>query len=417
MPEIDVPMPKLSMTMTEGELIAWRVQEGEEVRSGDVIAEVMSDKVEMEVESPADGTLVRHAASEGDMVAVGAPIATLDSETEELLGDLFAPAPEAEAAAEPAPASPAQAQAPAPARAATGGKVRAVPAARRRARELGVDLAGVAGSGPDGLVRVGDVEAAASPAPAAVPAPPPAPAPAREPVPVTVSTDGHEEIPLTGMRKVVARRLVESMQSAPHFYLTVKVDAEPLLALRAQLNELLGPDGIKLSLNDLLVKACATALQMHPGINVSWAGDRILRHERIHIGIAVALEGGLIVPVIHDADRKSLRQISTEAKALIAKAREGRLSSEQISGGTFTISNLGMFGIDQFTAVINPPEAAILAVGATAREPVVVGDQVAIRSQMKLTLSIDHRPLDGATAAAFLQTLKGLIEAPLRITA
>jgi pyruvate dehydrogenase E2 component (dihydrolipoamide acetyltransferase) len=414
MPEIDVPMPKLSMTMTEGELIAWRVQEGEEVRSGDVIAEVMSDKVEMEVESPADGTLVRHAASEGDMVAVGAPIATLDSETEELLGDLFAPAPEAEAA--PAPA--AEAPEPAAARAApSGGRARAVPAARRRARELGVDLAGVAGSGPDGLVRVGDVEAAASPAPAAVPAPPPAPAPAREPVPVTVSTDGHEEIPLTGMRKVVARRLVESMQSAPHFYLTVKVDAEPLLALRAQLNELLGPDGIKLSLNDLLVKACATALQMHPGINVSWAGDRILRHERIHIGIAVALEGGLIVPVIHDADRKGLRQISTEAKALIARAREGRLSSEQISGGTFTISNLGMFGIDQFTAVINPPEAAILAVGATAREPVVVGDDVAIRSQMKLTLSIDHRPLDGATAAAFLQTLKGLVEAPLRITA
>jgi pyruvate dehydrogenase E2 component (dihydrolipoamide acetyltransferase) len=415
MPEIDVPMPKLSMTMTEGELIAWRVQEGEEVRAGDVIAEVMSDKVEMEVESPADGTLVRHSAAEGDTVAVGAPIATVDSETEELLGDLFAPGPEAEAAAEPAPASPAQA--PAAARAAAEGKVRAVPAARRRARELGVDLAGVTGSGPDGLVRVGDVEATASPAPAAVPAPPPAPAPAREPVPVTVSTDGHEEIPLTGMRKVVARRLVESMQSAPHFYLTVKVDAEPLLALRAQLNELLGPDGIKLSLNDLLVKACATALQMHPGINVSWAGDRILRHERIHIGIAVALEGGLIVPVIHDADRKSLRQISTEAKALIARAREGRLASEQISGGTFTISNLGMFGIDQFTAVINPPEAAILAVGATAREPVVVGDEVAIRSQMKLTLSIDHRPLDGATAAAFLQTLKGLIEAPLRITA
>jgi pyruvate dehydrogenase E2 component (dihydrolipoamide acetyltransferase) len=296
--------------------------------------------------------------------------------------------------------------------------VRAVPAARRRARELGGDLAGVAGSGPDGLVRVGDVEAAAAgDGKAAAPAPPPAPAPAREPVPVTVSTDGHEEIPLTGMRKVVARRLVESMQSAPHFYLTVKVDAEPLLALRAQLNELLGPDGIKLSLNDLLVKACATALQMHPGINVSWAGDRILRHERIHIGIAVALEGGLIVPVIHDADRKGLRQISTEAKALIARAREGRLSSEQISGGTFTISNLGMFGIDQFTAVINPPEAAILAVGATAREPVVVGDDVAIRSQMKLTLSIDHRPLDGATAAAFLQTLKGLVEAPLRITA
>jgi pyruvate dehydrogenase E2 component (dihydrolipoamide acetyltransferase) len=285
-----------------------------------------------------------------------------------------------------------------------------------------VDLATVAGSGPDGLVRVADVEGAAAPAPAAPAlaapaAPAPAPAPVQAPAAIAVPTEGAEEIPLSGMRKVVARRLVESMQSAPHFYLTIKVDAEALMELRARLNEVLAPDGVKLSVNDLLVKASAKALEMHPGINVSWAGDKILRHEHIHIGIAVALDGGLIVPVIRDADRKSLGQISSDAKALIAKAREGKLAQQEISGGTFTISNLGMFGIEQFTAVINPPEAAILAVGATSREPVVVGDDVVIRNQMKLTLSIDHRPLDGATAAAFLATLKELVEAPLRITA
>jgi pyruvate dehydrogenase E2 component (dihydrolipoamide acetyltransferase) len=219
------------------------------------------------------------------------------------------------------------------------------------------------------------------------------------------------------MRRTVARRLVESMQNAPHFFLTVELDAEPLLELRADLNQRLAEQGIKVSVNDLLVKACATALRLHPGMNVSWAEDRILRHQRVHIGIAVALEGGLIVPVIRDADRKSLAQISSEAGTLIAKAREGGLAPQEIGGGTFTISNLGMFGIDQFTAVINPPESAILAVGATTPEVVFRDGEVTVRQQMKLTLSIDHRPLDGATAAEFLATLKALLESPLRFTA
>jgi pyruvate dehydrogenase E2 component (dihydrolipoamide acetyltransferase) len=418
MPEIDVPMPKLSMTMTEGELIAWRVQEGEQVRAGDVIAEVMSDKVEMEVESPADGTLLRHAAAEGDTVAVGAPLATVDSESEQLLGDLFAPAPSDAPEREAAPAPQAEPAA-APARAAPAGtRARAVPAARRRARELGVDVRGVAGSGPDGLVRVADVEAAAT-APPAPPAPAPALAPAaaaQAPVPVAADADA-DALPVSSMRRTVARRLVESMQRAPHFYLTIKVDADALLALRAELNQALEPDGIKLSVNDLLVKACATALRLHPGINVSWAEDRILRHEHIHVGIAVALPDGLIVPVVRDPDTKSLRQISADARTLVDKARAGKLAPAEFSGGTFTISNLGMFGIDQFTAVINPPEAAILAVGATVPEVVFRDGEVTVRNRMALTLSIDHRPLDGATAAQFLQTLKQLVETPLRFAA
>ena len=442
MHEVDVPMPKMSMTMEEGELIAWRVGQGTQVRAGDVICEVMSDKVEMEVESPADGTLVRLVAGEGDTVAVGAPIATLATEAEDLLGDLFGTP--AEEAAAPAPETPAPAPAggdgaaAGPAPAAPAGPRPVVPAARRRAKELGVDLAAVTGSGPDGLVRVADVEGAGAPAAATqTPPQPPAdapeeagtvaaapvqaapapPAPARATaaaVAVPAAADA-EVIPLTSMRKVVARRLVESMQQAPHFYLTIVVDAEELLTFRSTLNEQLAEDGIKLSVNDLLVKACATTLRMHPGINVSWAGDKILRHHRVNIGVAVALDGGLVVPVVADADAKSLGRISEETRELVGKARAGKLTPADMSGGTFTISNLGMFGIDQFTAVINPPEAAILAVGATAPEPAVRDGQVVVRQTMKLTLSIDHRVLDGATAARFLQQLKAILEEPLRI--
>jgi pyruvate dehydrogenase E2 component (dihydrolipoamide acetyltransferase) len=221
------------------------------------------------------------------------------------------------------------------------------------------------------------------------------------------------------MRKVVAKRLVESMQSAPHFFLTAVVDAEGLVQFRSQLNQRLAAAGqeVKLSVNDLLVKACATALRQHPEINVSWGGDKILKHNRVHVGVAVAVEGGLIVPVIRDADQKSLSQISSDARALIAKARTGKLAPAEFQGGTFTISNLGMFGIDQFTAVINPPEAAILAVGSTTPQPVVRDGEVVVRQTMRLTLSIDHRPIDGATGAQFLQDLRAIIEEPLRIIA
>jgi pyruvate dehydrogenase E2 component (dihydrolipoamide acetyltransferase) len=416
MREIEVPMPKLSMTMEEGELITWRKQEGDQVRAGDVICEVNSDKVEMEVESPADGTLVRHAAGEGDIVPVGAPIATLATKAEDLLGGLLGPV-DGDGAAAP-PAAPPAAEPPG-ARAAPpdAGPRPVVPAARRRAAELGVDLAAVTGTGRDGLVRVGDVETVAA---AAAPAPAPVPAPA---VAVSAVAAGDvEEVPLSSMRRTVARRLVESMQSTPHFYLTVTVDAEALLDLRAALNQELqqaaGTEPAKVSVNDLVVKACAGLLRANPDLNVSWGGDRLLRHRRVHVGIAVAVEGGLIVPVLRDADRKGLSELAREAAELIGRARAGRLAAEEVSGGTFTVSNLGMFGVEQFTAVINPPEAAILAVGAATAEPVAVaGGGVEVHRVLRLTLSIDHRALDGATGARFLQQLKDVLEHPLNILA
>jgi pyruvate dehydrogenase E2 component (dihydrolipoyllysine-residue acetyltransferase) len=430
MREIEVPMPKLSMTMEEGELITWRKGEGDQVRAGEVICEVNSDKVEMEVESPADGTLVRHAAAEGDIVPVGAPIATLATEAEDLLGGLLSPAdgdgaaaalraaepPAATAApAGPADAAPAPSAAPA-APAPPGGPKPVVPAARRRAAELGVDVAAVTGTGRDGLVRVADVEAAAAPQP--VPAPAPAPAAAAA-VPVASDADV-DEVPLSSMRRVVARRLVESMQSAPHFYLTVAVDAEELLGFRAELNQQLADrgDDLKVSVNDLIVKACAVLLAANPNLNVSFGGDKLLVHRRVHVGIAVAVDGGLVVPVVRDADQKALTRVAREAKELVGRARSGKLAAEEMGGGTFTVSNLGMFGIDQFTAVINPPEAAILAVGAALAEPVATDDGgVAVHRRMRLTLSIDHRALDGATGAGFLAQLKEALEHPLRIVA
>ena len=439
MREIEVPMPKLSMTMEEGELITWVKQEGDQVRAGEVICEVNSDKVEMEVESPADGTLVRYAAAEGDIVPVGAPIATLATEAEDLLGGLFeppadggdgsAPAAGAPAAQAGAAAEPAEAAAP-----AAPGPKPVVPAARRKAAELGVDLAAVSGTGPDGLVRVGDVEAAAAAPAGAVdsreqPTPTSATLPLRgaEPgagsvqaAPAAASDADVEEVPLSPMRRVVARRLVESMQSTPHFYLTVTVDAEALLGFRADLNRQLQERGedLKVSVNDLIVKACAALLRVNPDLNVSFGGDRLLVHRRVHVGIAVAVDGGLVVPVVRDADQKTLTQVAREARELVGRARSGRLAADEMGGGTFTVSNLGMFGIDQFTAVINPPEAAILAVGAALAEPVVTADgAVEVHRRMRLTLSIDHRALDGATGAGFLQQLKTALEHPLQIVA
>jgi pyruvate dehydrogenase E2 component (dihydrolipoyllysine-residue acetyltransferase) len=426
MPEIEVPMPKLSMTMEEGELISWVKQEGDQVRAGDVIAEVNSDKVEMEVESPADGTLVRLTATEGEVVPVGAPIATLETEAEDLLGGILdtpgaaGTAAEAEAApaaggGAPAPAATGQAEAaPSP----PTGTTPVVPAARRRAGELGVDLAAVTGSGPNGLVRVGDVEAAAAPAGAvdsrehAVPR-------SVQAAPAVAAGDDVEEVPLSSMRRVVARRLVESMQSTPHFYLTTNVDAEALLEFRAELNQQLAGrgDDLKVSVNDLIVKACAVLLRANPELNVSFGGDKLLVHRRVHVGIAVAVDGGLLVPVVRDADTKSLTRVAKEAGELIGRARAGKLAGDDVGGGTFTVSNLGMFGIEQFTAVINPPEAAILAVGAALPEPVATEDGVAVHRRMRLTLSIDHRALDGATGAGFLAQLKDVLEHPLRIVA
>jgi len=385
MPEIT--MPRLSDTMEEGTLAAWLKQPGEQVHRGDLLAEIETDKATMELESFEEGVLERILVQEGETVPIGQPIAVIGS------GDGAAPPP-------PAPVAPAP---------PTGTPVKASPMARAIARDQGIDLSTVTGSGPGGRVVKADVEAVAAPAAPAPAAPAPAPA---KPAAADV-----EEVPLSGMRKTVARRLVESMQSAPHFYLTIQVDVDALLELRAELNRRLADEGTKLSVNDLLVKACAVTLRAHPDINVSWGGDKLLRHRRVHVGIAVAVEGGLIVPVVRDADQKSVSQISREAKALIERARAGKLRPDEFTGGTFTISNLGMFGIDQFTAVINPPEAAILAVGATTSEPVVHDGRLGTRQRMKLTMSIDHRAVDGATGAQFLAGLKAVLEEPLRILA
>jgi pyruvate dehydrogenase E2 component (dihydrolipoamide acetyltransferase) len=424
MPEIEVPMPKLSMTMEEGELISWVKHEGDQVRAGDVIAEVNSDKVEMEVESPADGTLVRLAAAEGEVVPVGAPIATLETEAEDLLGGILGAPPGDQAAedaetrpdggetAAPPPSgqAPATEKAPAPSGEAPAGPVPVVPAARRRAAELGIDLAAVTGSGPDGLVRVADVEAAAAPEEPAAREEPAAPAAAGD----------VEEVPLTPMRRVVARRLTESMRSAPHFYLTVRVDVTRLLELRAELNRQLAAGGqdVKVSVNDLIVKACAGLLAGNRELNVSFGGDKLVVHRRVHIGVAVAVDGGLLVPVVRDADRKRITELAREAGELAGRARAGKLGGDDMGGGTFTVSNLGMLGIEQFTAVINPPEAAILAVGAAGPEPLVTADgQIEVRQVLRMTLSIDHRAVDGATGARFLSQLKDVLEQPLRIVA
>jgi len=332
-----------------------------------------------------------------------------------------------------------------PPRSGDNGRIKATPLARAIASSLGVDLSVVAGSGRGGRIVRADVEAvaaepssrsAAAPAGAAaavVPAGAAAPAAAAAAGPVAAGpgpVEGPalqpglggavEEVPLSAMRRVVARRLVESMQSTPHFYLTVKVDAERLLGFRAELNRQLQASGhdVKVSVNDLVVKACAGVLRANPDLNVSWGGDRLLRHRRVHVGVAVAVQGGLIVPVVRDADRKSVTQIAREAGELIRRARAGRLAAEQVGGGTFTVSSLGMLGVEQFTAVINPPEAAILAVGAALAEPVAVaGGGVEVHRVMRLTLSIDHRALDGATGAGFVQQLKTVLEQPLQILA
>jgi pyruvate dehydrogenase E2 component (dihydrolipoamide acetyltransferase) len=284
------------------------------------------------------------------------------------------------------------------------------PLARAMARDLGVDLATIRGTGRGGRIRRADVEAAAAAGAVAPAGGAAAPAP----------TEDVEEVPLSAMRRTVARRLVESMRSTPHFYLTIAVDAEALLDLRAELNrELAGRgDDLQVSVNDLIVKACAGLLRTNPDLNVSFGGDKLLVHRRVHVGIAVAVEGGLVVPVVRDADRKTLTQVAREAKALAGKARAGKLGAGEVGGGTFTVSNLGMYGIDRFTAVINPPEAAILAVGAAVAEPVATEDGgVEVHRRMRLTLSIDHRALDGATGARFLAQLKSVLEQPLRILA
>jgi len=422
----DVLMPRLSDTMTEGILLQWLKHEGDAVQRGDVLAEIETDKATMELEAYDDGVLTRIIAAEGSSVPIGQPIAVIgDDEAGEhggqasdtpitLTPSVSGAAPtataEARAAQAPSTATP-HGQATAQA-SAQPGPLRTSPLARALAREHGLDIAGIVGTGPGGRVVRADVDAAiaarslTTPGPMTVAASPAPPYDAR--------TQEDRQIPLTSIRRITAQRLTDSA-AAPHFYLTAVVDAEPLLALRTQLNDQLPEPASKISVTDLLVRACAVALQAHPQVNSSWAGDHLIQHARINIGVAVALDAGLIVPVVRDADRKRISAIAVEAHALAQRARAGTLTPDEFTGGTFTISNLGMFGVDHFTAIINPPEAAILAVGAARQEPVVRDGRLAAGTTMKVTLSIDHRVLDGATAAAFLQDLVGMLERPLRI--
>ncbi|MEV0664967.1 dihydrolipoamide acetyltransferase family protein [Actinomadura luteofluorescens] len=425
----EILMPRLSDTMEEGVISSWQKQPGDEVAVGDVIVDIETDKAVMEYEAYEAGVLEKILVAEGETAAIGAPIAVIAPAG----GARPEPAPAAEAAAVPAAEpkpEPAAEAAPEPAPVATAAPPRAngrpaarppsSPLARRLARDHGIDLTALSGSGPGGRIVRADIEAAvraggpAAPAPAAAlaPAAPTAPAPA---VQARADDPDVEAVPLNRFRKVAARRLTESKREAPHFYLNREVDAEALLAFRATLNEALAP--AKVSVNDLVVKAVATALREHPAVNVSYTEENLLFHKRVHVGVAVAVEDGLVVPVVRDADRMSVSQIGRETRELAAKARDGKLSAREMSGGTFSVSNLGMFGVDSFSAVINPPEAAILAVGAVRDEPVVRDGQVVPGKRMTVTLSVDHRATDGATAAKFLARLAELLQNPLLIVA
>lgn len=428
---IEIKMPRLSDTMEEGAISTWRKQPGDTVEVGDTLVEIETDKAVMEYEAYQAGTLKEILVPEGKTVDIGAPIALIDDGTG---ADAPAPAAPAETPATPEPEkpsterieapapAPAAATAPAPAQAAppaNGTRVVASPLVRKIAREHHLDLSGVHGTGPGGRIIQADIaglleggKAPAAPAPAAAPQ-------AAAPAPVAADdVRGTRSVPVSQVRKVIARRLGESAREIPHFYVTASADAEELMALRAQLNEkLTGAGRAKVSVNDLLIRAVALALREHPEVNVSFAEDALLMHDRVNIGVAVAAKSGLIVPVINDADTKTVTQIGAEATKLIKRAAERKLTPEQTSGGTFTISNLGMYGVEDFTAIINPPEAAILAVGGTIKEPTVVGDEIVPRYKMRYTLSSDHRVIDGALAAQFLKTLTGLIESPWMIVA
>lgn len=421
-----IRMPRMSDTMEEGNIVAWLKKEGDRIESGQTLAEVETDKATMELDAFTDGVLLHIAVPKGP-VAIDGIIAVIGKEGEDWKAAIAAAEGGAAAASTPAPAAapthnipdtaPA-AVAPVP---ASDQRVKASPLARSIAKEIGVDLQTIQGSGDHGRIIKRDVEAAAqttgtlpaAPQPsAAAPTPEPATtAPAFHPA---VSPDGghYDDAPLSQMRKVIARRLSESKFTAPHFYLTVEINMDKAISLRTRLNEV---SPVKLSFNDLVIKAAAAALRQHPGINASWLGDKIRYHHEVNIGVAVAIEEGLLVPVIRNADIKTLSQINTEVKNQATKAKERKLQPEEMQGNTFTISNLGMFGIEEFTAIINPPDACILAVGAIVEKPIVQNGEITIGNTMKATLSCDHRVVDGAKGAQFLQTFKQILEDPIRI--
>jgi len=422
----NIQMPALSPTMEEGTLAKWLVKEGDTVSSGDLLAEIETDKATMEFEAVDEGKIAKILVSEGsEGVKVGTVIAIIAEEGEDLAaaaagGGAPAPKPAAAPKADPVPA---KAKAPAPkAEAApvkSSDRVKASPLARRLAEAKGLDLASVTGSGPNGRIVKADLEGAAA-APAAAPSQAPAAAPAAlAPVAHAAQDFGipHEVIKLSGMRKTIARRLTESKQQVPHIYLTVDVQLDKLLKLRTELNAGLASRNIKLSVNDLLIKALGVALIQVPECNVQFAGDQMLQFKRADISVAVSIPGGLITPIVTGADSKGVAAISTEMKDLATRAKDGKLKPEEYQGGTASLSNMGMFGIKQFEAVINPPQAMIMAIGAGEKRPFVVDDSLQIATVMSATGSFDHRAIDGADGARLMQLFRELVENPLGMLA
>lgn len=431
-----IDMPKLSDTMTVGTLVKWLKKEGDAVKSGDMLAEVETDKATMELESFFDGTLLKLFVPDGSQVAIGDALCAIGKPGEKVDAPApkAAPAPaqkpsddakvaapgasttsknevEARPVAEPLPTPvPAPAAKPAPAPApepAPTGRIRISPLARKLAEEKGIDPSRVKGSGPGGRIVRADILAAEK-------NPPAAPAASFTGGAIAAKGPIQEEkvVPVSNMRATIARRLTEAKSQIPHFYVEIEIDAAPLLALREQLNTALESQGVKLSVNDFVLKGSAEALRRVPAVNCSWEGNAIRRHGAAHVSFAVAIDDGLITPVVRDAHLKSVFQISTEAKSLGKLAKDKKLKPEQFTGGTFCVSNMGMMGVSRFSAIINPPNGAILAVGATTKKPVVKNDQIVVGQVMALTLSCDHRAVDGAVGAQYLAALKQILEAP-----
>lgn len=417
-----VNMPKLGFDMAEGTLVRWVKSEGDHIERGEVLAEIETDKATVEVESQATGVILKHLAEEGTALPVGDPIAVVgeqgeDFDVDALLGEDGAgeaPAADTEQAEAPPDEGevPAAEERPAQREPAENGRypggVKATPVARRIAEDQDIDLKSVSGSGPGGRIVKKDVEEALERAPAERPEAAPAFVPAGE-------RRETERVEASRLRKAIGKRMTRSKQQLPHFYVTADVDVGPMMELRRQANEIL-PEEQKLSVNDFIVKAAALALREFPNLNASLEGDEIVRHGEVNVGIAVAVEGGLMTVVVHDADLKPMRTISQEARTMAQRARDGRVRSEDVEGSTFTVSNLGMFDVDHFIAIINPPEAAILATGSVREEAVVEDGELTVGQRLKVTLSADHRVTDGAEAARWLQTFREMIESPLRLT-
>lgn len=424
-------MPRLSDSMEEGEIVAWHKKVGDKVQKGELLAEINSDKATMDFESPRTGVLLHIGVPENGKILVGAPLVVIGEAGEafeNLIGggkaatteasktEIKAAVAESEPVAEIAPSSETH----------DSSRIFASPLAKEMAKSAGIQLSSVQGSGDNGRVVRRDVEAAINkPAVAAVastrpeakffePATAPTQTIAPEKVaPVANMTDDYTDFPLSSMRKTIAKRLAESKFSAPHFYLTVEINMDKCIALRKQLNELAAPT--KISFNDLVVRASAAALKKHDVINSSWTGEAIRQNHSVHIGVAVAVPEGLFVPVIRNTDTKNLSQINAEIKDKAARAKEGKLQMSEMQGNTFTISNLGMFDIEEFTAIINPPASCILAVSGIVQKPIVVNNEIVVGNTMKVTLSCDHRVVDGASGAQFLKTLKQILEEPMRL--